>query len=60
MNYAKYEDLPDVLTVPEMAKYLRVGINNAYQLGKEIPHYTAGNKKLFPKELVRDWMLSRK
>lgn len=53
-----YEELPDCLTIPELKQYLRIGTNRAYEIASEIPHYTAGNRKIFPKEKVREWMLS--
>ena len=52
----KYEDLPDVLTVQELQRYLRVGENKAYEIAGQLPHFKNGNRKLFPKEKVRDWL----
>lgn len=53
----RYEDLPDVLTVAELRKYLRVGRDRAYEIAKDIPHIKNGNRMLIPKENVRKWML---
>ena len=55
----KYEELPDVLTVQDLQKYLRVGKDKAYQVGKEIPHFKNGNRMMFPKERVREWLLRK-
>lgn len=55
----KYEELPDVLTVQELKTYLKVGTTRAYEIGKQIPHFKNGNRKLFPKERVRDWLMKQ-
>lgn len=55
----KYSDLPDVLTVEELKQYLRVGTNRAYEIAAQIPHYKNGNRRLFPKEKVREWMMKQ-
>ncbi|MBO8169314.1 MAG: excisionase family DNA-binding protein [Thermoanaerobacteraceae bacterium] len=55
----RYEDLPDFLTVKELKEYLRVGWNKAYQIANEIPHYRSGNRRLFPKEKVKEWALKQ-
>ncbi len=53
----RYEDLPDVLTVDELRRYLRVGRDRAYRIASEIPHIKNGNRMLVPKENVRKWLL---
>ena len=53
----RYEDLPDNLTIKELKAYLRVGANKAYKIAKEIPHFQCGNRRIFPKEKVREWAL---
>lgn len=53
----RYEDLPDVLTVDELRRYLRVGRDRTYRIASEIPHIKNGNRMLVPKENVRKWML---
>ena len=52
----RYEDLPDVLTLKELKEYLRIGWGKAYGIADEIPHYKAGNRRLYPKERVREWV----
>ena len=52
----KYEDLPDVLTVKDLQQYLRVGTVRAYKIGREIAHIRNGNRKLFQKEKVKEWL----
>jgi excisionase family DNA binding protein len=55
----RYEDLPDNLTVEDLRIYLRVGRNRAYEIAKEIPCYRSGNRRLFPKERVKEWVLKQ-
>ncbi|MCM1567014.1 MAG: helix-turn-helix domain-containing protein [Dehalobacter sp.] len=52
------EDLPDYLTVNELAQYLRIGMNKAYELARrpEFPSVMFGNKKIFSKDKVKEWM----
>lgn len=54
----RYEDLPDFLTVKELRQYLRIGYNKAYELAnrKDFPTLRFGNKKIFPKAQVREWL----
>jgi len=54
----RYEDLPDVLTVREMQQYLRIGKDKAYAIADQIPHFRSGNRRLFPKEKVKEWALN--
>ena len=58
MDSLRYEELPDNLTVQELKRYLRVGTNKAYQIANEIPHLQCGNRRIFPKEKVREWALN--
>lgn len=55
----KYEDLPDVLTIQELQEYLRLGTSKAYEVAKEIPHFRNGNRRLFLKEKVKEWMMKQ-
>lgn len=54
----RFEDLPDFLTINELKLYLRIGTNKAYELANSpgIPHLKAGNKKIFPKHQLREWL----
>ena len=54
----RFEDLPDYLTIQELRDWLRLGTNKAYELASKpgFPHYRNGNKKIFPKDQVRDWL----
>lgn len=54
----RFEDLPDHLTVLELRDWLRIGTNAAYDLAKRpgFPHLRFGNKKIFPKHEVREWI----
>lgn len=54
-----FDELPDVLTVDELRQYLRVGRDRAYKIAGEIPHIKNGNRRLIPKENVRQWMLGQ-
>lgn len=53
----RYDDLPDNLTVKDLKEFLRVGWNTAYKIADQIPHYRSGNRRLFPKERVKEWTL---
>lgn len=56
----QYDDFPDFLTIEELKQYLRIGTNKAYELARRqsFPKVMFGNKKIFPKAQVREWMLS--
>lgn len=55
----QYDDFPDFLNVKELSQYLRIGMNKAYELSRRqnFPKVMFGNKKIFPKAQVRDWMI---
>ena len=52
---------PVIMTVPEMAKYLRIGRNNAYELVKEqgFPALKLGRQIRIPLMALNDWISSR-
>ena len=54
----RFEELPDYLTIQELRDWLRIGTNKAYELAnrKGFPHLRFGNRKIFPKHQVRDWL----
>lgn len=54
----RYEDLPDYLNMRELQQYLRCGQNKAYNLAnrRDFPHFRDGSKKIFPKQLVKEWI----
>ena len=49
------EDLPLLLTVPEAAKVLRVGVSRAYEMAQrgEIPVVRIGRRVRIPREELR-------
>ena len=49
------------MTVPEMAKYLRIGRNNAYELVKEqgFPALKLGRQIRIPLMALNNWISSR-
>jgi len=51
----KLEDAPDVLTVEEAARYLRIGRRLAYEMVKagELPSLRLGRRVLVPREALR-------
>lgn len=53
--------LPVIMTVPEMARYLRIGRNNAYDLVKEqgFPALRFGRQIRIPLNALNEWMASR-
>ena len=57
-NNHHYEELPDYLTVRELGQYLQIGSNKTYELANTpgFPHLKFGNKKIFPKDQVKDWL----
>lgn len=54
----RFEDLPDFLTIKELKLYLRVGYGTAYKLAKrkDLPKIRLGNKLVFSKTAVKDWV----
>lgn len=48
----------DYLDVKGLKKYLNIGITKAYQLAqrKDFPKVRFGNKYIFPKKSVDEWM----
>lgn len=58
MKYLRFDDLPDFLTIEELRQYLRIGANKAYELANKpgFPHLKVGNKKIFPKHKVQEWL----
>lgn len=54
----RYEDLPDYLTIKELKQYLQIGTNKTYELANTpgFPHLKFGNKKIFPKDKVKEWL----
>ena len=52
------EDPKDYLTVYDLKNYLKIGITKAYQLAqrKDFPKVKFGNKYIFPKKSVDEWM----
>jgi len=62
MTYELFQEYPDVLTVAELQKALRVGKNKAYALlnSGEIKHILVGRNKRIPKLHVVDYVLENK
>ncbi len=58
MKNLRFDDLPDYLTINELKQYLRIGANRAYELAnrKGFPYLRNGNRKLFPKAQVKEWL----
>jgi len=55
MTVRSIEDLPLLLTVPEAAKVLRVGVSRAYEMAQrgEIPAVRIGRRIRIPREELR-------
>ncbi len=55
----KLSDAPDLLTVPEVAKLLRIGKNQAYEAVKrgDIPSIKIGKTIRIPKHHIANWLL---
>lgn len=54
----KFDEAPDLLTVPEAAQLYRVGKNTMYELvkSKNFPRIQVGTRILIPKAKFRDWI----
>ncbi len=54
----RFDELPDYLTIDELRQYLRIGAKKAYALANTpgFPHLNFGNKKIFPKAEVKEWL----
>jgi len=54
----RYEDLPDVLTIPEMAKFLQIGITKAYEMShwRGFPAIRIGRSIRVPKKALMEWL----
>jgi excisionase family DNA binding protein len=52
------DDPPTLLTVPEVARLLRIGLNRAYQLcrAREIPSLVIGHTIRVPREALERWI----
>lgn len=53
---------PDVLTVPQVAKFLQIGISKAYEItGQEgFPVIRIGKSLRVPKKLLLEWLSGQK
>lgn len=62
MNIRYYRSImknePDVLTVPDVARLLRIGKNKAYELVKtgQLPAMKLGKRLLIPKSILIDFL----
>ncbi len=57
--YKDFEDMPPELTIPEVAKLLRVSPNHLYYMvekDKTFPVLRLGRKKLIPKDELKEWI----
>lgn len=59
--YKDLLDLPPVLTVPEVAKILRIGRNRAYRLVKEkkIPAFHLGRSPRIPRDALVEYITNQ-
>ena len=58
-NQRNHDNEPPVLlTVPEAARVLRIGLNRAYQLcrAKEIPSLLIGHTIRVPRQALEEWI----
>ena len=56
-----FEQLPDVLTIPELQKALRIGRSTAYRLikTKKLPCVRIGKSIRIPKEYIKEFVESQ-
>jgi len=61
-NEAENDGYPDVLTVPQVAKFLQIGISKAYEIaGQEgFPAIRIGKSLRVPKKLLLEWLSGRR
>lgn len=54
----RYEDLPDVLTIPQMAEFLQIGITKAYEMShwRGFPAIRIGRTIRVPKKALLEWL----
>lgn len=59
--YKNLQDLPPILTVPEVARVLRIGRNRAYRLVREkkIPAFHLGRSPRIPRDALVDYITSQ-
>lgn len=52
------EERPTIMTVSELAKYLRLHEQTVYKMAKEgrVPAYKVGNRWRFKKDTIDDWL----
>jgi len=55
-----FNSYPDVLTVPQMATALGIGLNKAYEMLRDgfIGHKRIGKRYIIPKQCVVDYLQS--
>jgi excisionase family DNA binding protein len=49
------QDVPDTMTVKQLAKYLNMSEQWVYEKTKEMPHEKRGRKTLFIKSEIDEW-----
>ena len=57
--YKRFEDMPPMLTVPEVAELLRISQNHLYYLMKKdktFPVLQLGRRYLIPKDELKEWI----
>lgn len=60
--YKQFEDMPPMLTVPEVAELLRVSQNHLYYIiekDKSFPILMLGRRKLVPKDELKEWIVNK-
>lgn len=57
-TFKSYEDLPLMLSVPEMAAALEISRAGAYELARSegFPALRIGNRIVIPKDELREWI----
>jgi putative molybdopterin biosynthesis protein len=52
------EEMPDVLTMDEVAEVMRIGRNSAYEAVRsgQLPSRTIGRRKVVPREALRAYL----
>lgn len=57
-KYKSFDELPLMLTVPDMANVLGIGLAHAYEIARrrDFPTITLGARIIIPRDKFMDWL----
>lgn len=58
MNFIRFDDFPDLMTVEDLKKLFDIGTNKAYEIThyKNFPKLKIGRKIIIPKKQLMQWI----